>query len=184
MKRVFIIGGITLVVIVAILAAIGAYLRSSTKSHSPFEVAILNEGEVNIEVSYCRPYKKGRVIFGDLVPYNEVWRTGANEPTVFETTSDITVKGEVLSKGKYSLWTKPGETEWHVIFNSEIPNWGVDYSNKALRNPDTDVLEVTVPSYNNEKVIEQFTIMFDKMDEQVEMVIMWDKTTVVLPMDL
>ena len=74
--------------------------------------------------------------------------------------------------------------EWQIIFNNEIPNWGVDYSGKSLQNPETDALIVTAPSYNNEKVVEQFTIMFDKMDEQIEMVIMWDKTTVVLPIEL
>ena len=133
---------------------------------------------------YCRPYKKERKIFGELVPYDRVWRTGANEPTTFETKTPVLIKNKPLDAGVYSLWTIPNEEEWQIIFNSKIADWGVDYSGTPLRNPEYDVVVVTVPSWKGEKVIEQFTITIEEIDDQLEMILMWDKTTVVVPINL
>src|ERR1700739_4277069 len=78
-----------------------------------------------IKISYHSPSVKGRKIWGGLVPYNQVWRTGANEATIFNTSKDIKIGGKTLPAGKYSLYTKPGETEWQVIFNSQTGQWGI-----------------------------------------------------------
>lgn len=77
-----------------------------------------------IRIAYSAPSVKGRVVWGDLVPYGKVWRTGANEATTFETDKDIKINGEKLPAGKYALFTIPGENEWVFIFNSDWDQWG------------------------------------------------------------
>ena len=89
-----------------------------------------------VKVSYSSPSVKGRVIWGDLVPYGKVWRTGANEATIFETDKDIKINGEKLAAGKYALFTIPGESEWTFIFNTVWDQWGAfkyDQAKDALR---------------------------------------------------
>ena len=77
-----------------------------------------------VDILYSTPGVKGRVVWGDLVPYGKVWRTGANEATVFETNKDILVNGQRLPAGKYGLFTIPGEQAWTFIFNSTWDQWG------------------------------------------------------------
>lgn len=81
-------------------------------------------GEADITITYGSPAVKGREIWGKLVPYNEVWRTGANEATTFETSRDITINGQALPAGKYALFTIPTEENWTVIFNKTWDQWG------------------------------------------------------------
>ena len=81
-------------------------------------------GDASIIINYGQPSVNGRKIWGELVPYNEVWRTGANEATTFETDKDITVEGKTLPAGKYGFFTVPGENQWAIVFN-KVPNqWG------------------------------------------------------------
>ncbi len=92
--------------------------------------------DVEITLEYGRPSVKGRKIWGGLVPYDRVWRTGADEATTLEVTSDIAVEGQVLPAGVYSLFTIPGEAEWTVIFNTVSEQWGAfnyDETKDALR---------------------------------------------------
>jgi hypothetical protein len=91
---------------------------------SPTSKATGKAGNANITITYGQPSVKGRVIFGDLVPYGKVWRTGANEATIFETDSDIMVEGKKLPVGKYALFTIPGEKTWTIIFNKTWNQWG------------------------------------------------------------
>lgn len=81
-------------------------------------------GLTTITITYSRPGVRGRTVWGDLVPYGQVWRTGANEATTIEFTDDVLVEGHRLPAGKYSLFTVPGEKEWTVIFNREWNLWG------------------------------------------------------------
>ncbi|MEM6927840.1 MAG: DUF2911 domain-containing protein [Myxococcota bacterium] len=93
-------------------------------------------GDATVVVRYGKPTVKGRTIFGDLVPYGRVWRTGANEASVFATDADLTVEGQPLPKGVYGLFTVPGEEEWTVIFNGNAEQWGAgeyDAAKDALR---------------------------------------------------
>ena len=101
---------ISVLLVVTILATY-KIMRSQTKKHSPEQLVEYTMGETELSVFYNRPYKKGRKIFGELVPYDEVWRTGANEPTTFITTKDITLENQPLPKGEYTVWTIPGENE-------------------------------------------------------------------------
>lgn len=181
MKKFLIFSLIGVVIIVGLVAIIG-YLRiKNTKSLSPEEEVVFNEGPLAIRVFYNRPSKKNREIFGALVPYNEVWRTGANEATTFETNKDLTFEGKVLKAGKYSLWTIPRETTWTVIFNSEYGQWGLNSKGEANRDPARDVITVDVHAVQQEQEFEQFTISFEKTGEDAEMVLIWDKTLVSVP---
>lgn len=181
MKKFLIFSLIGIAVIAAIVAFIGFIQLKNTKSFSPEDEVVFTAGELRIKVFYNRPSKKGREIFGGLVPYNEVWRTGANEATTFETNQDLTIKGKTLKAGKYSLWTIPRESAWTVIFNSEYGQWGIDSKGEANRDPDLDVLKVDVYAVRQEQEFEQFTIAFEKNGEDAEMILFWDTTLVSVP---
>lgn len=147
-----------------------------TKKHSPERTATYTEMGYDLSVSYNSPSKKGREIFGGLVPYNIVWRTGANEPTVFFTKTDVVIGGQSLPAGRYSLWTKPSQEEWTVYFNDEIPDWGVNFSG-AARDAEHDVITVLVPTENSETIIENFSISFEQ-DTAPKLVLAWDQTKI------
>lgn len=183
MKKFLIVIGIVLLIIIGVLAFFRFYY---TKTFSPESVASYEADGLKISVFYNRPSKKGRLIFGEkkdgaLVPFGKVWRTGANEATTFETNQDLTIGGKKLPAGKYSFWTLPGEQTWTVMFNSEIPSWGVDFNAEANRNPKTDVVSVEVPVVIQDKEFEQFTISVEKAGEELELILLWDKTLVAVP---
>lgn len=155
--------------------------KTNTKSFSPEDTVTFQQDELILEVFYNRPYKKERQIFGGLVPYGEVWRTGANEATTFTTNKDIYVDGSLLPAGKYTLWTIPMEDSWKVIFNSEMYPWGITADEKPSRVPEYDVLTVEVPSKRTEQPVEQFTIDFTTAYDFVQMNFAWDRTLVRVP---
>lgn len=116
------------------------------------------------------------MIFGDLVPYNQWWRTGANEATQIELTRDIRfMNGEVLAAGKYSLVTIPNPDRWQVIFNSEIPDWGTEYY------PEFNVLTVEGEVEKLPQTVEVFTIDFTEENGQPQLTMAWDDTKVSVP---
>jgi hypothetical protein len=181
MKRFLIFIGIASAILILLWWAVSFYKTSQTKSFSPEDNVVFHQDDLTIKVFYNRPYKKGREIFGKLVPYNKVWRTGANEATTFETNKGLTIEGKVLPKGTYSLWTIPQEDKWTIIFNSEYGQWGINSDGEANRKPDRDVLTVDVGALKQEKEFEQFTIAFNMTAEEAEMVLLWDKTLVAMP---
>ena len=162
------------------------YAFKQTKSHSPETTAEYKEKGLRVSVFYNRPYKKGRVIFGGLVPYGKTWRTGANEATVFRTSKDLVIDNKILPAGSYSLWTVPNEQSWSVVFNSAIPNWGIDVmkNGEAARDSLTDVIVVDAPVVITQKEFEQFTISIEKADDILELVLAWDKTLVAVPLQV
>ncbi len=178
MKKFLIIAGI----VVAVMLGFRTFYMNYTKSASPESNVEFKEGDLVIKVFYNSPSKKGRVIFGGLVPYDTVWRTGANEATIFETNKDLSIQGKVLKAGKYTLWTTPGKESWQIIFNSEFGQWGIDFNGAANRDAKNDVLTAQVPSLNQDKEIEKFTISVEKTDEDILLILLWDKTVVTLPM--
>jgi hypothetical protein len=181
MKK-FVIFSLVGVAVIGILVAVIAYVQlKKTKSFSPEDQVVFEKGDVRINVFYNRPFKKDRVIFGALVPYNQVWRTGANEATTFETNKDLKIEGQTLKAGKYSVWTIPKKDSWTVIFNSEHGQWGINSKGEANRQPERDVLTVDINAVEQDKVFEQFTISFEKSGDETEMVFAWDKTVAALP---
>jgi hypothetical protein len=181
MKKFLIFSIAGIVVIVGLMVVIGYMNRKQAKSFSPEGEATFKKDDLVIKVFYNRPYKKGREIFGSLVPYDKVWRTGANEATTFETNKDLKIEGKTLKAGKYSLWSIPGQGSWTIIFNSEYGQWGINSKAEANRDPARDVLNVTVLAVQQDQVFEQFTISFEKTGEDAEMVLIWDKTLVAVP---
>jgi hypothetical protein len=181
MKKFLIFSAVGVVLMVILIAVVGVIRHNQTKSFSPEEVVSFTEGEVTVAVYYNRPYKKGREIFGALVPYGAVWRTGANEATVFETNRTLTFEGKNLAPGKYSLWTIPDSTSWTVIFNAQSGQWGINSKGEASRDSDLDILSISAQAILQQREFEQFTIRFDKMGNEAEMVLLWDKTVVSVP---
>lgn len=110
--------------------------QDKSKRPSPPAKAEASVGDLNIAIHYNSPAVKGREIWGKLVPYGDVWRTGANEATTFEINKDVTIEGQKLAAGKYALFTIPGENEWTIIFNKDASQWGAynyDKNKDALR---------------------------------------------------
>lgn len=169
------------VALIAVLLLVQHIQLKKTKSLSPEEEVGYTDGDLDIHVLYNRPSKRGRKIFGELVPYGKVWRTGANEATTFETNKPLEIDGKKLMPGKYSLWTIPDSTTWTVIFNSEYGQWGINHNGEANRNPANDVLTLPVHAVTQERIFEQFTISFEKVGEEAEMILLWDNTVVSVP---
>lgn len=165
-------------IIAAVLAVAFFGLKTFTKSKSPAETAKFDQNGLTVQVDYCRPYKKGREIFGKLLPYGEVWRTGANEATIFDVKQDIKVGDKTLKAGKYTLWTIPNADKWTIILNSETGQWGTNYDEKK------DVLRVDVPVGKSAEMMEQFKIDFAAATTGAEMILRWDNTEVKVPIGL
>jgi hypothetical protein len=112
-------------VLLALSFVVAGALHGQDTRPSPTQTkAEIIAGSVNLEIKYGSPAVKGRKIWGDLVPYGEVWRTGANEATTFEVSRDVLVNGMRLPKGKYALFTIPAEKSWTLVFNREPDQWG------------------------------------------------------------
>jgi Protein of unknown function (DUF2911). len=128
-----------------------------------------------VEISYGQPSKRGRVIFGDLVPYNELWRAGANEATEVTFTKDVNFGGKPVNEGTYTLFVIPKEKEWTVILNSQSGQWGsYDYEKYKVKN----VAEITVPVYTVNDEEEKLTYSISKGNIKIE----WDHTGVSIPL--
>lgn len=128
-------------------------------------------GTTEISITYGRPSVNDRNIWGNLVPYGEVWRTGANESTAITFSDDVTIEGKKVEAGTYSLYTIPGQDKWTVILNSKL-SWGTQYDKSQ------DVARVTVePTKANH--VEQFMIYFEEVtNSSAECVLHWKNTKV------
>ncbi len=157
------------------------FMKYNTKKHSPEEVITHKAKDATFTVFYNRPYKKDREIFGKLVPYNVVWRTGANEATSFTTNRDIFVDGTALKAGTYTLWTIPNPKSWKVIFNNKEYGWGVNMDGTPKRDSAFDVLTVEVPTQPLLNSIEQFSIYFENANEFTILYLAWDRTAIAVP---
>jgi len=144
-------------VLLTFFATTSAFGQDKKARTSPPATATGTIAGSTITINYSQPAVKGRKIWGELVPYNEVWRTGANEATTFETSKPIKVEGMTLPAGKYSLFTIPGETEWTIIFNKTADQWGAFKYNQKQ-----DQLRVKVKPVKNSMLTEQLTFTVGK----------------------
>lgn len=143
---------------------------------SPASFAILRYKDTYIKVTYCQPRKRGREIFGGLVPYGQVWRTGANEATEITLTKDVFINGLLVTAGTYSLFTIPDKEKWVIILNKELGLWGsYNYNYK------NDLLRFEVPIQANTSYTEAFTIKFDQRNNMADLLLLWDKTKISIP---
>ncbi|MBT8183634.1 MAG: DUF2911 domain-containing protein, partial [Eudoraea sp.] len=146
---------------------------------SPFSQLTQQIGLSNITIEYSRPARKGRKIFGDLVPYGRIWRVGANESTKFTADTDIIVKGKILPKGTYALYAFPGQASWELVFHSNISHWG---DGRDAYNPAEDVFRITVIPRTIPYLQENFLITFDLLDHNsATMKWIWEHTEIRIP---
>jgi hypothetical protein len=124
-------------------------------------------------IIYSRPQRNGRVIFGDVVKYGEVWRMGANESTEVEFYQDVTIAGKKVAKGRYTLYCIPQQKNWTFILNKGLDTWGAFSYKQEL-----DVLRTEVPVSNIDITVEYFTVVFDNMGT---ITVLWDTVKVGLP---
>ena len=163
------------------------YIHNEAKKFSPEKTATLELGGGSLEVDYSSPSKKGRTIFGELVPYGKIWRTGANEPTTFTTTKQIKIIDKTLPAGRYSLWTIPNKDSWKVIFNTEIPEWGVTRvdGNQTTHEAKYDYLTIEVPIKKLEEPVEDLSINFEDIEinnmSQNNLSLAWDTIKIMVP---
>ena len=162
---------------------------------SPIGIAKTHIGEAYVKVTYGRPYMRGRQIFGTptdtvtfLVPYGELWRTGANEATELTTTAPLLVAGRRLEAGTYALFTVPGADTWSVRFSPQLGLDGTARFNEATGqfepgyDAEQDVLRVEVTSARTDEVADQFTIEFERTTSGTDLVLRWERTEVRLPL--
>jgi hypothetical protein len=147
---------------------------------SPLCLATFLDGDVYLKVTYGQPNKNGRDIFGNLVPYGKIWRTGANEATEFTTTKDIKIEKKTLKAGTYTVFSIPDEKKWTIIFNSVLGQWG---AYKYEETKTANVLEIEVPVEASEDEYEGFTVQFEQTKKGADLVFLWDKTRIGIPVN-
>lgn len=150
---------------------------------SPKDSAEISLNDLKLKVEYNRPSKRDRDVFGALVPFDKVWRTGANEATTFETNKDLIIDGMVLKEGKYTIWTVPNKESWKVMFNSKQYKWGVNEKMEPMWDPNYDALEVEVPIEKMNETAEKFTIAFDHKTGNLKLTMAWDNTLIEVPIN-
>ncbi len=163
--------------IVCLFISIGMNAQVKMPAPSPTQAIKQDFAMGNIELTYSRPSAKGRKVFGDLVPYNKLWRTGANGATIIKFSDPVEIKGKRVDTGSYALYTIPGAESWEIILNKGLKNWGVDGYKES-----EDVIRIMVEPMKMKNNIETFTMQFaDIKGESCELHIMWAKTAVVIP---
>lgn len=139
---------------------------------SPLGTVSQEVGLTNIAIEYSRPGVKGRVIFGDLVPYGKIWRTGANESTKITFSDEVTVGGSKLAAGTYALYTIPGKEEWTIILSNNTELWG----NNGYQDSD-DAVRFTINAQTLPYKVETFTIQIGEVtNNSAEIALMWENT--------
>lgn len=145
--------------------------------NSPIVIANLKTTENNyVKCTYGQPLKKGREIFGNLVPYGKLWRTGANEATEVTFTTNIQIGETQLPAGTYTLFSIPNKEKWTIILNSELGQWG-DFDYDASKN----VLTYEASVSTNSDIYEGFTIQFEDVTNGFNMLLLWDTIKVSIP---
>ena len=166
-----------------IIAAAAAFILSSADAQlktplpSPPQTIKQDFGISSIELSYSRPGMKGRKIFGDLVPFGKVWRTGANNATTITFGDDVTIGGTKISAGKYGLLTIPDKDKWTFIITKQL-----DVTNPSAYKQDQDVVRVMADPMKLKENIESFTMQFANLKPaSCELLVRWENTQVALP---
>ncbi len=169
-----------------------------TRRLSPVGIAKTQLGDAYVKVTYGRPYVRNRSIFGAnndsttyLVPFGQLWRTGANEATEITLTAPLMVAGNRLEAGTYAVFTEPDATAWTIHFSPQLGLDGTGHLDPVtgdftpnVYDPAQDVLVVTVPSGTLEEPVDPFTISFEPVDGGAHLVLRWEKTEVRVPLGL
>jgi hypothetical protein len=168
-KRIFV-----LTLLILAFTAFASAQKAKDKSQRPSPPAQaqckFSDGQT-ITIDYSSPRAKGRTIFGDLVPYGEVWRTGANEATTFVTTANLKAGHFAVPAGNYTIFTIPNQDKWTLIINKKTGEWGIPYKYESDELGRVDMKVSATPS-----PVENFTIAFDQKGSTCAMNISWEKT--------
>lgn len=144
---------------------------------SPTQTLKQDFGIGNMELSYSRPSMKGRKVFGDLVPFGAIWRTGANSATTLTFSDSVTVGGTKLAPGKYGFLTIPGRDQWTVILSKQL-----DVTSPAAYKQESDAVRVSVKPMALKEPVETFTMQFANVKPaSADLQLMWETTAVSLP---
>ncbi len=163
--------------LLAALCLINAEAQLKTPAPSPTQTVKQDFGLGSIELSYSRPVMKGRKIFGDLVPFGNVWRTGANSATLVTFSDEVTIGGKKVPAGKYGLLSIPNKDSWTLIISKQL-----DVTSPAAYKAESDVVRVDVNTMKLAEKTESFTIQFANVKPtSCELHIMWENTAVSLP---
>lgn len=162
------------------VAMLGFSQQYNIPAVSPRQTVEQQFSVTKISVEYGRPAVKGRKVFGELVPFGQVWRAGANEATKITFGQEVLFGGQKVKKGTYALYVVPQEKEWKIILNRGVNNWGA-YTYDAKE----DVATTTVPVKMMNEKMERFTINFEDItDEKLNLVFEWDKTRADVPVEI
>lgn len=175
---------IVMAVAVMLLVVVGyvSYMMFfSTRSHSPFAVESHEQENLSMQIEYCRPYKKERLIFGTmeeeaLLPYGKYWRLGANEATKLILDNDVNFGGQPLAKGSYSLYAFPEPNHWVIGINTEA-----DRSGASPPDFGKDVGRIKIPVVQDPVSLEQFTIDIEDEGSGAVVTMQWDRTQIKIP---
>lgn len=174
MKRIL----FTLAILIANLT-----IEAQVKTPAPSPKAVVNQvvGLTDVTLDYSRPSAKGRIVFGDLVPFGRLWRTGANANSLITFSDDVIIKGSILPKGKYAIYTTPKADMWEIIFYSTTDNWGTPENldvNKVALSTNVDPVMLSTP-------VETFTMSINNLtNDSATLDIAWEKTMVSLKFEV
>lgn len=167
--------------LLAIVASLSLEAQINTPAPSPSSKLMQTVGLTEVMVDYSRPSMRGRTVYGDLVPYGKLWRTGANAYTKVSFDTDVTIAGQPVEAGTYSIFTKPGEKNWDVFFYTDTDGGGTprDWDESKV------VAKATVPVYKMEMPVETFTITIDDVQSGgANLGIIWENTYVAIPFEV
>lgn len=151
-------------------------IAKDTMKSSPKRVAMETIGNTHIHIEYGSPGVKGRMIWGGLVAYDQVWATGAHNATTVDFSTAVTIGGKKVAKGKYALFTIPGKEEWIIIINSKSKQHLADEYNQA-----EDIVRVKVKPVKKDKMVQRLTYRVEKSGKDAAIAIEWEQLRVVLP---
>ncbi len=165
--------GVSLFMLIAVLAVAQQPPQDKSKRPSPHETASVTLKGKKITIDYGRPFLKGRKVGQELAPYGKVWRTGADEATALNTEIDLNIGGIKVPAGQYTLYTLPSEGTWKLIINKQTGQWGTKYDESQ------DLGRVDMKKTDLPQSVEQFTISFDKKGESAaDLNLDWENTRV------
>lgn len=163
--------------VVAVCCVAFSHAQLKTPAPSPTQTIKQDFGLSSIELSYSRPGMKGRKIFGDLVPFEKVWRTGANQATTITFGDDVTIGSTKVKAGKYGLLSIPEKKKWTLIITRQL-----DVTSPSAYKADQDVVRIEAKTMDMDESMETFTMQFANIKpSSCELHIMWDRTAVALP---
>lgn len=170
MKKLLVIGSVLSLMLVCSFV-VTAQQDKSKRPSPPAQAKWDLDGGKTVTIDYSSPRAKGRKIYGELVPFGQVWRTGANEATALVTPVDLTIGGTAVPAGSYTIFTVPNKDKWTLVISKKTGEWGTDYPGQANDLARIDMKVSALPS-----PVDNFTISFEKAGNGANLNIDWETT--------